>query len=96
MNDTKQQIIENVCYTDLVYGRINKKLGLELSSSQIESFILCLLEETDASHFSKKGKNYYITDASNTIRVTINSSTYRVITVDRLSLEKRERILSTV
>ncbi len=39
----KQQIIDNICYTELVYGRINKKLGLTYTKGQIEKLILNLL-----------------------------------------------------
>jgi len=29
MTGKKQEIIDNLCYTDFVYGRINKKLLLD-------------------------------------------------------------------
>ena len=30
MNNYKKEIIDKICYTELVYGRINKKLKIEL------------------------------------------------------------------
>ena len=36
MNNYKSEILKNICYTELVYGRINKKLNIELSKEKIE------------------------------------------------------------
>ena len=63
----KQQIIQNLCYTELVYGRINKKLKTGYSRPEIESLMLQVLEETDESDFVKRGKNYYITNRNHGI-----------------------------
>lgn len=84
MTELKQKIIENICYTELVYERINKKLNLSYSKEQIEKFILTILKETDAKYFTKNGKNYYLINMKKKIRATINSNTFRVITVDKL------------
>ena len=84
MVDKKQKIIENICYTDLVYGRINKKLSTDLSNLQIELFIDKTLKMTDKKLFKKIGKNYYVTNSENNVRITINSNTFRAITVDKL------------
>jgi len=80
----KQQIIENICYTELVYGRINKKLGQNYSEVQIERLILTLLTECPVKYYVKTGKNYYISNHDHKIRVTVNSYTYRIITVDKI------------
>ena len=37
MNNYKKDILANLCYTELVYGRINKKLKLDLSKEEIKS-----------------------------------------------------------
>ena len=37
MNINKTEILRNICYTELVYGRINKKLNIKLSKEQIEA-----------------------------------------------------------
>jgi hypothetical protein len=84
MTDCKQRIIEDLCYTELVYERINKKLAIDYSKGQIESLIDEILKKTNDKFFIKTGKNYYVTNAENNIRITINSNTFRVITVDRL------------
>ncbi len=78
----KQQIIDNICYTELVYGRINKKLGLTYTKGQIEKLILNLLTESPKTSYIKIGKNYYISNFEHKIRMTINSYTFRIITVD--------------
>lgn len=82
MNINKEKIVENICYTTLVYGRINKKLNITFSKKEIEDYILNILKETHLNFFVKTGKNYYITNRSNNIRITINSNTFRVITTD--------------
>lgn len=84
MKEIKQKIIGNVCYTELVYKRINKKLTEKLSKKQIESFIWEILCKTDENNYLKIGKNFYITNTEQNIRITINSNTFRVITVDKL------------
>lgn len=80
----KEKIIKNICYTELVYNRINKKLNSKLSKKEIESYILKTLKNTDLMFFEKKGKNYYITNSEANIRITVNSNTFSVITVNRI------------
>lgn len=80
----KSDILRKICYTELVYGRINKKLKSNLSKVAIEQFLTKVIEETDDSYIKKIGKNYYITNSNHKLRITINSTTYRVITVDRV------------
>ncbi len=85
MKNTKQKIVENLCYTELVYERINKKLNTDFLKGQIESFINEILKATDEKFFIKTGKSYYVTNTENNIIITINSNTYRVITVDKIN-----------
>lgn len=85
MTGLKQKIIENICYTELVYQRINKKLNAGYSKEQIEKFILAIVKETDEKFYTKTGKNYYLINMENRIRVTINSTTFRIITVDKIN-----------
>ncbi len=89
MEATKQKIIQNICYTELVYGRINKKLATNLTKAEIEELIANVLKNTNASNYVKTGKNYYISNAQQNIRITVNSNTFRVITVDRLEPNRR-------
>ena len=77
------QCVANICYTDLVYSRINKKLGLKLNRKQIEKLIFKIISDTPAASFKQRGKNIYIINNSAQVSVTINSYTNRVITVDK-------------
>lgn len=84
MNSIKATILHKICYTELVYGRINKKLNLQLSEADIELLIFNCIQETPDANFQRIGKNIYVTHIAKQIRITINSYTYRVITVDDL------------
>jgi len=85
MKSYKEEILNNICYTELVYGRINKKLNLDLSKQKIETLISTIISETNESGFLKKGKNIYITNNERKVRLTINSNTNRIITADKLN-----------
>lgn len=84
MSTYKKEILNHICYTALVYGRINKKLNLQLSNTVIEKMLLEIIQNTKEINFEKRGKNIYISNESGDIRITINSFTNRVITVNRL------------
>ncbi|QGY46050.1 DUF3781 domain-containing protein [Maribellus comscasis] len=84
MSNYKKEILEKICYTELVYNRINKKLNKELSKREIEELILTIIKETDETEFHKKGKNIYIINNERNVRLTINSNTNRIITVDKM------------
>ena len=71
MDIDKSKILDNICYTELVYGRINKKLKSTFSKKEIEKLIYKLLSETDESSFIKIGKNYYATNTDKQIRINI-------------------------
>ncbi|MBN1952813.1 MAG: DUF3781 domain-containing protein [Bacteroidales bacterium] len=94
MTVTKQKILQNICYTELVYQRINKKLNADYSKQQIELFIHQILKDTDEAFYCRTGKNFYVTNSNNNIRITINAMTFRIITVDRL--KKLIRISETM
>lgn len=85
MNNYKKTILAKICYTELVYDRINKKLNLGLSKQEIENFIYKILSETNESEFRKKGKNIYVANSERNVRLTINSYTNRIITADKLN-----------
>ncbi len=84
MNKNKTDILNNICYTELVYDRINKKLNSKFSKHEIEKMLFDYINETQEIFFQKAGKNFYITNEERNIKITINSNTYRVITVDKL------------
>ncbi len=84
MKIDKKKILNNICYTELVYRRINKKLKSNFSNTEIEALIFETIKEAELTNFEKIGKNYYISNLEKQIKVTINSNTFRVITVDRI------------
>ncbi|EEI18931.1 hypothetical protein G8J22_01129 [Lentilactobacillus hilgardii] len=79
---SKKNILQGVCYTDLVYKRINKKLGINYSNNDIENLVKKTVLEADK--LDHKGKNYYIYDYTSNIRITINANNFRVITAAKL------------
>lgn len=81
----KTKILNNICYTELVYERINKKLDSRFSKSDIEKMLFEIIKQTQKNFFQKTGKNIYVSNPENNIRITINSNTYRIITVDRIA-----------
>lgn len=90
--DYKTEILSKICYTELVYERINKKLNKQLSRNKIEELILEIIKNTDKREFRKTGKNIYITNREKKIRLTINSNNYRIITVDLVWRESATRV----
>jgi hypothetical protein len=86
MKNYKKELLEKICYTDLVYERINKKLNLNLSKEKIEEMIFLIIQETNEASYQKIGKNVYISNNEKNVRLTINSYTNRIITVDKLSV----------
>ena len=95
MNIDKAEILNRICYTELVYERINKKLDSKFSKSEIETMLFDILKETQEVFFQRIGKNIYVTSREKNIKITINSNTYRIITVDKLKKQNRydKRIL---
>lgn len=85
MNINKTEILKNICYTELVYGRINKKLKKDYSKFEIEEKISKIITASNGDCFQRIGKNIYVTNIESNISITINSNTYRIITVDRLT-----------
>ncbi len=88
MKIDKTEILNSICYTKLVYGRINKKLNREYSNPEIEKLLYEIIKKTREVFFQKRGKNIYISNLENNIRITINSNTYRIITVDKIEKSK--------
>ena len=84
MKIIKNNILDNICYTDLVYGRINKKLGMNLTNDEIEDFILKIIVDAQEDDFEIIGKNYYINNYTENIKLTINRNTTRIITAEKI------------
>lgn len=78
----QKAILKHICYTPLVYERINKKLAVRLTQQQIEALLIKTIET--ASQIERRGKNFYVVNSEQQIQVTVNANNYRVITVDRL------------
>jgi len=79
----REKIKTNLCYTELVYDRIRKKLNIQLDNMSIENLILDIVAD-DKSILDKRGKNFYVTNKEMGIEVTINSNNYRVITASKV------------
>ena len=84
MSINKNEILNRICYTELVYERINKKLNGNFSKSEIEKMFFDIVKETPEILFQRIGKNIHVTNHERNIKTTINSNTYRIITVDKL------------
>lgn len=80
----KKQIIKNIGFTDLVYGRINKKLNLALTNEMIEKLIISVISESKEADFQRIGKNIYISNFERKIKLTINFNSNRIITASVL------------
>ena len=44
MEDFKSEILDKICYTNLVYERVNKKLNIQLQKDEIEKMIYELIK----------------------------------------------------
>ena len=88
MSINKTEILDRICYTELVYERINKKLDTKFSKSEIEKLLFDIVKETQEILFQRIGKNIYVTSRERNMKITINSNTYRIITVDKLNKTK--------
>jgi len=77
-------ISENICYTELVYERVNKKLAVDWSHSETETWVHAILRDPD-SLVERRGKNYYVANQRRRSQLTVNAHNYRLITVNRLS-----------
>lgn len=84
MNIDKTEILQKLCYTELVYERINKKLRSEFSKPEIEALLDKVIRETPETFFERRGKNVYITNCEQNIRITVNLNTFRVITINEI------------
>lgn len=80
----KEIILKNHMFTHLWYGRINKKLWLNLSKNEIEKFIYKIIKNTSENFIIKKWKNFYIKDIYYNTIITINSYTFTIITVNKI------------
>lgn len=54
-----------------------------MTQNEIKFLVLAILNG-NRSQFEKIGKNYYVSNMPKGIKLVINSSTYRLITVDKI------------
>lgn len=85
--DIKELIIEKLKYTELAYGRINKKLKINLKKSEIEELIIKIILSTKDKNIYKVGKNFYLINEESKIKLTINSNTFTFITANKIKNE---------
>lgn len=79
-----KNLLTNICYTERVYDRVNKKLTTNYSKVEIEALVSSILTEIHPSQIQRIGKNLYISNAVRNVRLTINVHTSRLITVDMI------------
>ncbi len=58
---------------------------MDYSKSKIEETLFSIIDKTKEKYFQRIGKNIYVENVDENIRITINSNTYRIITVDRIN-----------
>ncbi|MGL5436965.1 MAG: DUF3781 domain-containing protein [Lachnospiraceae bacterium] len=80
-SEVKSFVLDHLCYTELVFERINKKLKMSLSPEEIRGFIYSIVMSEDCTIY-KRGKNYYACNDKAGVQITINSFNCRVITAD--------------
>jgi predicted nucleotide-binding protein (sugar kinase/HSP70/actin superfamily) len=56
----------------------------------MEKMLFEIIKETNEIHFQKNGKNFYISNIEHNIKITINSNSYRIITVDRITKNEKQ------
>ncbi|AFS40434.1 DUF3781 domain-containing protein [Leuconostoc gelidum] len=81
-NELLKIIQSSVCYTPLVYERVNKKLSQIMSPTQVDELVTRVLNSEYASIISR-GKNYYIEERTEGVILTINKNNYRLITINK-------------
>lgn len=75
-------IAARVCYTELVFARVNKKLATTLTTAEVKAMVQQILNDS-SSQLVKRGKNYYVSNKQAAVQLTINSFNYRLITASK-------------
>ncbi len=81
MIPTRQEFLDNICYTDLVFGRVNKKLKTNYLIDEIKNLVNQIISDPETT-INKQGKNYYLQNKS--IELVVNSFNFRLITTNRI------------
>ena len=80
MLPNRETFLNNICYTDLVFQRVNKKLQTDYSIAEIKNLVDKIIGNPQTT-ITKNGKNYYL--LYNNIELVINSYNFRLITANR-------------
>ncbi|GEK28898.1 hypothetical protein IV55_GL001441 [Furfurilactobacillus siliginis] len=72
-----------LCYTPLVFERINKKLQQKMTISEATAFVHFAVLTAD--ELVTRGKNIYAANYRQHVCVTVNKHNHRVITVTQLT-----------
>jgi len=80
MLPNREIFLNNICYTDLVFQRVNKKLQTDYSIAEIKNLVDKIIGNPQTT-ITKNGKNYYL--LYNNIELVINSYNFRLITANR-------------
>lgn len=76
---------KKVCYTLLVFERVNKKLQLQLTVEEIKSLVQDIINDPKTA-IIKNGKNFYLRNTA--AELVINSYNYRLITANKNKVQK--------
>ncbi|WP_318765025.1 DUF3781 domain-containing protein [Lactiplantibacillus carotarum] len=82
-NQVLAAIKSKLCYTPLVFERVNKKLDLNQDEAATKALVNHVLAQPDG--IDRRGKNYYVQSRKYQVELTVNASNYRLITVNRIS-----------
>jgi len=81
MIPTRQEFLNNICYTDLVFGRVTKKLKTVYSIDEIKNLVNQIISDPETT-INKQGKNYYLQNES--VELVVNSFNFRLITTNKV------------
>ncbi|AVK63771.1 hypothetical protein C5Z26_06470 [Lactobacillus sp. CBA3606] len=77
------QLKDQIYYPDLVFTRVNAKLGTHLSRQEGKQLVTTILTDTN-SQSEQRGTNYYVINFRFNVRLTVDASDFRLITMDRI------------
>ncbi|WP_349515594.1 DUF3781 domain-containing protein [Leuconostoc suionicum] len=79
----KDIFVNNNCYTELVFTRVNKKLKTSWDILIIKYIVNDILTSND-SDYKLNGKNWYVSNKNANIELVINKNNYRLITANQI------------
>ncbi len=79
----RNTFVIDICYTVLVFNRVNKKLKTNWDVLTIKHIVNDILVSND-SNYKLQGKNWYVSNKNKNIELVINKNNYRLITDNRI------------